>query len=57
MQSRQPARVPRFDDRLQYWRAATPLAGVKNPNTGTIIEVRSVSALGTFLQVQVRPAK
>jgi immune inhibitor A len=49
--------VPRFDDRIQHWRAATPLAGVKNPNTGTIIEVRSVSALGTFLQVQVRPAK
>lgn len=32
-------------------------AGVKNPHTGTIIEVRSVSAQGSFMQVQVRPAK
>ena len=49
--------VPRFDDRLQYWRAATPSAGVKNPNTGTLIEVKSISAQGTFMQVDVRPAK
>lgn len=48
--------VPRFDDRLQYWRAATPSAGVKNPHTGTLIEVKSVSAQGTFMQVDVRPA-
>jgi immune inhibitor A len=49
--------VSSFDDRNQYWRAATPLAGVKNPNTGTIIEIRSVSALEGFMQVQVRPAQ
>jgi immune inhibitor A len=49
--------VPLFDDRLQYWRAATPSAGVRNPHTGTIVQVRSVSALGTFMQVQVRPAR
>lgn len=49
--------APRFDDRLQYWRAATPSAGVKNPNTGTLIEVKSISAHGTFMQVDVRPAK
>jgi immune inhibitor A len=48
--------VPLFDDRLQYWRAATPSAGVKNPHTGTLIEVKSVSAQGTFMQVDVRPA-
>ena len=49
--------VPVFDDRIQYWQPATPSAGVKNPNTGTIIEVKSVSAQGTFMQVQVRSAK
>ncbi len=32
-----------FDDRVQYWRAETPAAGVKNPNTGTLIQVKSVS--------------
>ena len=46
-----------FDDRLQYWRAATPSAGVRNPHTNTVIEVRSVSAQGSFMQIQVRPAK
>ena len=49
--------VPAFDDRIQDRQSATPSAGVKNPNTGTIIEVKSVSAQGTFMQVQVRSAK
>jgi immune inhibitor A len=49
--------VSTFDDRLQYWRAATPSAGVRNPHTNTVIEVRSISAQGSFMQVQVRPAK
>jgi immune inhibitor A len=49
--------VATFDDRLQYWRAATPSAGVRNPQTNTVIEVRSVSAQGGFMQIQVRPAK
>jgi immune inhibitor A len=49
--------VSTFDDRLQYWRAATPSAGVRNPHTNTVIEVRSVSAHGSFMQIQVRPAK
>ncbi|HWJ55535.1 MAG TPA: hypothetical protein VNR90_04940, partial [Vicinamibacterales bacterium] len=49
--------VSTFDDRLQYWRAATPSAGVRNPHTNTLIEVRSISAQGSFMQVQVRPAK
>jgi immune inhibitor A len=49
--------VSTFDDRNQYWKAATPLAGVKNPNTGTLIEIRSVSAQEGFMQVQVRPAR
>jgi hypothetical protein len=31
--------------------------GVMNPNTGTQIRVKSISALGNFMQVEVRPAK
>ncbi len=49
--------VSTFDDRLQYWRAATPSAGVRNPHTNTVIEVRSISAQGSFMQIQVGPAK
>lgn len=52
----QPA-APIFNDTRQYWNAQTPTAGVRNPNTGTIVEVRSVSAQGDFMQVQVRPVK
>ena len=44
-----------FDDSLQYWRAATPSAGVRNPHTNTVIEIRSISAQDSFMQVQVRP--
>jgi immune inhibitor A len=55
----QPA-VPVFDDRLQYWRAATPAAGVNNPNTGTSIKVKSVQYLGkhdgSVMDVEVTPA-
>ncbi|MEO5820986.1 MAG: immune inhibitor A domain-containing protein [Vicinamibacteraceae bacterium] len=49
--------VPTFNDTLQYWRAATPSAGVRNPHTNTVIEIRSISAHDSFMQVQVRPAK
>lgn len=52
----QPA-VPIFDDRNSYWDAANPNGSVQVPNTGTQIRVKSVSALGGFMQVQVRPAK
>ena len=48
--------VPVFDDRTQYWNPATPLAGVKNPNTGTQIAVKSMTP-GGFALVEVRPAK
>jgi immune inhibitor A len=48
--------VPLFDDRLQHWRSATPLAGVKNPNTGTLIQVKAVSKDGTVMDVEVKPA-
>jgi immune inhibitor A len=58
--------VPVFNDENQYWRTEiscielmcfSNLAGVYHPHTGTIIEVRSVSTQGDFMQVQVRPAK
>jgi immune inhibitor A len=46
-----------FDDRVQYWRSATPAAGVKNPNTGTQIQVKSVSRNGAVMEVEVKPAR
>ena len=49
--------VPRFDDRNSYYDPTNELGSVITPNTGTIIEVRSISALDGFMQVQVRPAK
>jgi immune inhibitor A len=49
--------VKAFNDLTQYYNPARPTMGVINPNTGTIIEIRSYSALENFLQVQVRPAK
>ena len=46
-----------FDDRTEYWDAANPQGSVKNPNTGTLIIINSVSAQGSFMQVEVRPAR
>lgn len=51
------AAVSIFDDTNQYYRPANPIGGVINPNTGTQIRVKSVSALGSFMQVEVRPSK
>lgn len=45
-----------FDDNYQYWNPLTPIAGVINPNTGTQIRIKSNSARGTFMQVEVRPS-
>ncbi len=52
----QPA-VNAFDDRNSYYDPANPWGSVIVPNTGTQIRVQSVSAQGTFMQVEVRPAK
>ncbi len=49
--------VPVFDDRVQHWRAEAPAAGVKNPNTETLIQVKSVSRDGSMMEVEVRPAR
>jgi len=46
-----------FDDNYQYWNPLTPISGVINPNTGTQIRIKSVSAQGSFMQVEVRPSK
>ncbi len=48
---------PVFDDTTQYYRPENPWGGVINPHTGTQIRVKSVSAHGTFMQVEVRPTK
>lgn len=52
----QPA-VRTFDDRRPYWYASDPDAGVKVPNTGTTISVKGQSNGGSFMQVEVRPAR
>ena len=51
--------VPVFDDRdgERYWNADNPEGSVVVPETGTQIRVKSVSARGNFMQVEVRPAK
>jgi immune inhibitor A len=46
-----------FDDMNSYWDPAAPLASVIVPNTGTQIRIKSISALGSFMQVQVRPSR
>jgi len=46
-----------FDDRYSYYNPANPMGSVITPVTGTQIRVKSVSAQGSFMQVEVRPAK
>jgi hypothetical protein len=45
-----------FDDRRSYYDPANPLGSVITPVTGTLITVQSWT-LGSFMQVEVRPAK
>lgn len=54
----QPA-VKVFDDRQTYYDPANPQGSVMNPNTGTIITVRSQSGgkQSPFMEIQVRTAK
>ncbi len=49
--------VPIFDDRLSYYDPTNPLGSVIVPVTGTQIRIMNYSALGNFMQVEVRPAK
>ena len=46
-----------FDDRNSYYDPLNPQGSVIVPNTGTQIRIQSISAQGSFMQVQVRPAK
>lgn len=48
-----------FDDRILYYDKTNPQGSVKNPNTGTIIEIVSFKdvKLSPFMQVIVHPAK
>jgi immune inhibitor A len=49
--------VPIFDDNLSWYDPANPMGSVITPMTGTQIRVKSVSAHGSFMQVEVRPSK
>jgi immune inhibitor A len=49
--------VPIFDDTMSWYDPSNPMGSVITPITGTQIRVKSVSAHGTFMQVQVRPSK
>lgn len=49
--------APVFDDRILYYDPTNPQGSVIHPNTGTQIRIQSISALGGFMQVEVRPAK
>lgn len=46
-----------FDDRNSYYDPANPMGSVIVPNTGTQIRIKSYSAQGNFMQIEVRPAK
>lgn len=46
-----------FDDNNSYWDPANPTGSVIVPQTGTQIRVKSVSAQGSFMQIEVRPSK
>ena len=48
---------PVFNDTVSHYRPENPTGSVNHPNTGTQIRVKSISAQGTFMQVQVSPAK
>jgi immune inhibitor A len=49
--------APVFDDNKSYYDPANPWGSVINPNTGTQIQIKGISALGNFMQVVVTPSK
>jgi immune inhibitor A len=53
--SQPPASV--FDDNNEYYNPANPMGSVIVPETGTQIRVKSLSAMDSFMQVEVRPSK
>jgi immune inhibitor A len=48
-----------FDDSIQYYDPANPMGSVKNPNTGTVIQIKSQNEgdQPPFMEILVRPAK
>lgn len=54
----QPA-VDIFNDSITYWDSANPQGSVKNPHTGTIIQIlqQNEGNQPPFMEIQVRPAK
>jgi immune inhibitor A len=46
-----------FDNRKSYYDPANSLGSVITPNTGTTITVKSISAIGGFMEIVVSPAK
>lgn len=46
-----------FNDLVDFWDPSTPLANVITPNTGTQIRIKSYSAIGNFMQIEVKPVK
>lgn len=48
---------PVFDDLNSYYDDANPTGSVITPQTGTQIWIQTVSAQGSFMQVQVRPSR
>jgi len=46
-----------FNDLRSYYNELNPMGSVIVPQTGTRIRIRSISARGTFMQVQVLPVK
>ena len=46
-----------FDDRVLHYDPTNPLGSVIHPNTRTQIRILSISALDSFMQIEVRPAK
>ena len=51
------AGVSIFDDRNSYYDPLNPQGSVIVPNTGTQIRIQSISAQGTFMQVQVQASE
>jgi len=46
--------VSMFNAMNDYWSAITPLSGVNPPKSNTRIRIKSISARGSFMQVEVR---
>ena len=49
--------VPVFDSRKSYWDAANPRGSVQTPVLPLTIRITSISALNSFMQIEVRPVK